>query len=83
MKLTRCFFGSRHGKGPCDGLGASIKNLARRAVLGGQAIITNAEEFADFAKQRMPDEELNGCQHKRQVFPSLKLYLVFNTGVDI
>ena len=74
VKLSRCFFGSRHGKGPCDGLGASIKSMARRAVLGGQAQITNAAEFANFAKKKMANAEPTGCQHKREVCYTFFLY---------
>jgi len=34
-----------HGKGPCDGLGASVKRAANSAVCQGKAIIQGAEDF--------------------------------------
>ncbi|XP_070180376.1 uncharacterized protein [Littorina saxatilis] len=34
--IETAFFGSYHGKGPCDGAGGMAKSAARRAVLGEQ-----------------------------------------------
>lgn len=36
---------SGHGKGPCDGLGASVKRAADMAIKQGKATIQNGEEF--------------------------------------
>ena len=47
------FFGSRHGKGPCDREIGVIKKQVRLAVVGRQAEITNAEELYDYAKQNL------------------------------
>lgn len=34
--IERSFFGSNHGKGPCDGVGGMVKAATRRGVLGRQ-----------------------------------------------
>ena len=33
VAVERSFFGSAHGKGPCDGVGATTKSALRQAVL--------------------------------------------------
>ena len=38
------FFESCHGKGPCDGVGGTVKRAAARAALMGRSIV-NAHEF--------------------------------------
>ena len=48
IPTTRCFFGSRHRKGPCDGVGAVAKQVVRRAVNCGQAVIQNAKDMTVF-----------------------------------
>ena len=40
---------SGHGKGPCDGLGASIKRSADNAIKHGKANIQNAADFYQYA----------------------------------
>lgn len=44
-RVERCFFGSRHGKGPCDGEAAVVKNHAATAVKARKAIIATARDF--------------------------------------
>ena len=39
------------GKGPCDGLGASIKSAADMAIRQGKCLIQNAEDFYAWSKQ--------------------------------
>ena len=40
-----------HGKGPCNGLGASVKHSARNAVTQGRAMIQSAEDFFAWSQQ--------------------------------
>lgn len=40
---------SGHGKGPCDGLGASVKRSAGDAVKHGKCSIQNADDFFAWA----------------------------------
>ena len=49
VAVERNYFGSRHGKGPCDGEGAKVKSGATVMVKTGGAVISNAEEFFQFA----------------------------------
>jgi hypothetical protein len=51
---------SGHGKGPCDGLGASIKRGADMASRQWKVLIQNAEDFYAWAKQT----EENGSKIK-------------------
>jgi hypothetical protein len=54
MKVEWHFFASCHGKGPCDGVGGTIKRCAARASLQGK-IIRNAKELFDWAKDALPN----------------------------
>lgn len=42
------FFATCHGKGACDGIGGTVKRLARQASLQ-RKLITNAKELHDWA----------------------------------
>lgn len=79
--VERHFFGSRHGKNPCDGEGGVLKNCADRAVRSEKDVeITSAEDFFLFAKSRLsrgPVLENFSCNHSRRVF-----YFVSNGDVD-
>lgn len=44
------FFPTAHGKGPCDGLGATVKRSAVRASLQSTSTILTAEEFFNWLK---------------------------------
>jgi hypothetical protein len=46
------FFASGHGKSACDGIGGTVKRLARLASLSGQSINT-ALEFYEFVDQNI------------------------------
>lgn len=51
------FFATSHGKGPCDGIGGTVKRLAARASLqrtGGMAPILNPYALYDFAVKALP-----------------------------
>jgi hypothetical protein len=51
--FERVYFGSRHGKGPCDGLGGIIKKCAETYVKSRKGMIRNAEELFKFCQQYM------------------------------
>jgi hypothetical protein len=45
--VERAYYGSRHGKNHCDGEGGILKSKVTRAIKNGEAVINNAEKFAD------------------------------------
>ena len=45
------YFEAGHGKGPCDGLGGTVKRMADEAIRQGNATIQDAKEFFDWAKK--------------------------------
>jgi hypothetical protein len=60
LLTERCFFGSRHGKGPCDSLGGVVKNCATRFVKSRKGIISSAEDMFKFATENLViDEDYN------------------------
>lgn len=48
------FFASCHGKGPCDGVGGTLKRCCLRASLQG-AIIRNAMDLCQWAQKNLPN----------------------------
>ena len=44
------FFASSHGKGPCDGIGGTLKRLATRASLQRNAVLQTPMELYDFLR---------------------------------
>jgi hypothetical protein len=46
------FFASGHGKGACDGIGATVKRLCRKASVQGKSI-TTALEFSNYVNEKM------------------------------
>ena len=42
---------SGHGKGPCDGIGATVKSTANRAALLSSTVLLSVEEFFKFTKK--------------------------------
>ena len=69
--VERNYFGSNHGKGPCDGLGAVTKQSARRAVQSRQAIIQTAADMYEHLKDHMTisnNYEDGTCNHNPREF---------------
>ncbi|XP_045192503.2 uncharacterized protein LOC123548897 [Mercenaria mercenaria] len=66
------FFGSRHGKGPCDGEFGVVKRTVSQAVVARQALIRNVKEFHDFAKAKLSkpndDKDTECSDHKLRTF---------------
>ena len=68
IPTTRCFFGYRHRNGPCDGVGAVAKQVVRRAVNGGQAVIADAKDMAVFIQNTYSNMPSGCVDHKRSAF---------------
>ena len=51
ISFERNFFGSRHGKGPSDGVSGVVKSAVRRAVISRRVTINTAEEMFDYDLQ--------------------------------
>ena len=74
--VERNYYGSRHGKNPCDGEGGIIKSAVTRAVKAEEGcIIQDAASFHNFCHQRLTkgstsmDTEGNwSCNHFRRAF---------------
>lgn len=47
-----------HGKGPCDGLGASVKRSASLAVKQNKAVIQNASDFFAWTQRQSSNESV-------------------------
>ncbi|CAF3300606.1 unnamed protein product [Rotaria sp. Silwood2] len=48
LEACRTFSSTAHGKGPCDGLGASVKYTATRSITTSGTSICSAEQFYEF-----------------------------------
>lgn len=65
FQVTRCFFGSGHGKGPSDGESAVVKRSASAAVKAGKAKIGDAKELYEYSKTtltKQPNNDDADCQ---------------------
>ena len=51
--VSRAFFGSRHGKGPCDGATGVVKAFVRNAVRARRVIVSNADEMFSYCQEQM------------------------------
>ena len=51
--ITHNYFETSHGKSPCDGLGAVVKNTCYNAMISGKAVIGNATDVYEFCKQKL------------------------------
>ena len=69
--LERCFFGSRHGKGPSDGESAVVKRMASSAVANNQVVLKTAEDLATYCKENLTRDHLGDgscCHSRRTIF---------------
>jgi hypothetical protein len=62
------FFATSHGKGPCDGIGGTIKRLPRRASLQGEANI------------QTPLSLFNWCEHHVR---NIKCFFVSSDNISL
>jgi hypothetical protein len=51
MEACWTFSASGHGKGPCDGIGATVKSTATRSVLTSGKAFLSVEDFYNFTKK--------------------------------
>lgn len=64
------FFATAHGKGPVDGIGGTVKRAVWRRILQNRAVVNNAIDFAQVAKESCPNikiifiskEEVKNCK---------------------
>lgn len=69
VRATWDYLEAGHGKGPCDGLGASVKRSADNAIKQGKAAIQSASDFFEWAR---------GIEHETVV----KYYFVSQAEYD-
>lgn len=51
IEASWTFSASGHGKGPCDGIGATVKSTATRHVLTSGKAFLSVEEFYNFTRK--------------------------------
>ena len=59
------YFGSRHGKGPSDGVSGVVKSAVRRAVVSRRAVVDTAVSMFTYLQENMTK---NDCKCQRRVF---------------
>lgn len=64
----RSFFGSRHGKSVCDGLGGVVKQAATIHVASRKGIIRDAQEFHAFAQKELTIVPSCPTSHTKRIF---------------
>jgi hypothetical protein len=69
-QAERHFFGSRHGKGPCDRETGTIKKCVVMAVKSRRTVLANAKDFYEYVNQNMtrPTTEEDHVHFKRSFF---------------
>ncbi|PIK53459.1 hypothetical protein BSL78_09645 [Apostichopus japonicus] len=76
VQVERHFFGSRHGKNPCDGEGGVVKNAVTRSVKSDVNVtIDGPREFYDFCSKNLakaPVKPDGSCNHSRRTFYLVK-----------
>ena len=65
VSIERNYFGSRHGKGPSDGVSGCVKSTVRRAVISRRAVVNNVENMYSFCEKNMT---LDNCRKQRRTF---------------
>ena len=71
VEIVRTYFGSRHGKSPCDACGGVVKRAVEEDILSRQAFIKDAKTMFEHCvnMHSLPEEpSLIMCCHKRRVF---------------
>ncbi|CAC5406234.1 unnamed protein product [Mytilus coruscus] len=71
FEVEKHFFGSRHGKGPCDGESGVVKRSATVAVAARGCIISNAQDFYLYAKKQLSLPKENDVEqhiHSKRTF---------------
>ena len=70
MPTMHCFFGVRHGKGPCDACIGRVKQAITRFVKTTTEVVNSAKSFFEVAKEHLTREkaEPGKCVCFRQAF---------------
>ena len=65
-----CFFGVRHGKGPCDACTGCVKQAVKHLVKSDTSIVDTVESFYETAKEHLTKEKSKPgkCVHFKQTF---------------
>ncbi|CAC5406241.1 unnamed protein product [Mytilus coruscus] len=75
FEVEKHFFGSRHGKDPCDGESGVAKRSATVAVAARGCIISNAQDFYLYAKKQLSLPKENDVEqhiHSKRTFFFIK-----------
>ncbi|XP_070205712.1 uncharacterized protein [Littorina saxatilis] len=67
LEGERHFFGTRHGKGPCDREFGTLKKAVNRRIKGRQAEIHTAADFFSFCRDHY-SRETDHCHYERSFF---------------
>lgn len=72
------FCASGHGKGPSDGIGATVKSSANRSILTSNTTLSSAEDFFNFTKKMNEDAiKLKGANE-----PPINAYYLNSDTID-
>ena len=65
--FEKSYFGSKHGKGPCDALGGIIKKQAEMYVRTWKGSIQDDKALFEFCDINLTINTDSKCQHKKSV----------------
>ena len=65
VSIERNYFGSRHGKGPRDGVSGVVKSAVRRSVMSRNVTVNNAEDMYNFCQLKLTKDS---CDEQRCTF---------------
>jgi hypothetical protein len=77
-KASWTFCASGHGKGPSDGIGATVKSSANRSILTSGTTLSSAEDFFNFTKKI--NEE--AAKSKDTSEPPINVYYLNSITID-
>lgn len=72
------FSASGHGKGPCDGIGATVKSSANRAALLSNTVLLSVAEFFEFTK-KFNEDAANSNQRNE---PPINVYFLQRDTIE-
>ena len=71
VKIVRAYYGSRHGKGPSDGVTAVVKRAVKQAVINGEHI-QSAEAMFNYCDKNLTRSGSGDCCHSQCSFFNVK-----------
>ena len=78
VEACRIFCVSGHGKGPCDGIGATAKSSANRSILMSGTVLSAVDDFYYFTKKFNDD----AAQVNNTNEPPIHVYLLKHDVVE-